>query len=172
MPKEVKAGENSDSSRPVSPEDLAKIKDLSAYIYSRYHLPLSEILRKTRENTLPLSIFIKKLSCLESIVRFLRQNRRLSNKEIASLLNRKQNTISTTYNNSLKKFPGKLEEESDYFIPLEKIRSRRLSVLESVCIHLKSEYNLSNSRIAALLNRDMKTIWTVINRAKKKLEHE
>ena len=42
---------------------------------------------------------------------------------------------------------------------------------ESISVFLKNNA-LSNNEIANLLNRDNRTIWTVINRANKKIKNE
>jgi hypothetical protein len=52
-------------------------------------------------------------------------------------------------------------------IPLDILRDRNLSVLESIVEYLKNK-GLSFHEIAILLNRDERNIWTVYNRAKKK----
>jgi len=44
-----------------------------------------------------------------------------------------------------------------------------LSVLENISLYLRSEYGLSNAQIAKLLRKDNRTIWTVIDRAERKL---
>ena len=52
-------------------------------------------------------------------------------------------------------------------IPLEILRDRTVSVLESIVEYLKNK-GLSFHEIGLLLNRDERNIWTVYNRAKKK----
>ena len=52
-------------------------------------------------------------------------------------------------------------------IPASIFRARLLSVMESLVEYLK-EKGMKLSEIAALLNRDNRTIWTVYNRSKKK----
>ena len=123
--------------------------------------------------SVPVSIFNSKLSSLETIVKFLKENRGLKDKEIADKLNRNVRTIWTTYNNSNKKIPDQLiaSKDNKFSIPLSKLCNRKLSVLESIVKFLKNNYNLNFHQIALLLKRDDSTIWTVYNRALKK-EHE
>ncbi len=45
-----------------------------------------------------------------------------------------------------------------------------LSALEAICKYLKEELEFSYSRIALLLKRDSRTIWTTYNNASKKLK--
>jgi len=54
------------------------------------------------------------------------------------------------------------------YIPIETVRDRTFSILESVVKFLKEKRALTYHEIAVLLNRDDRTIWTVYNRVKKK----
>lgn len=122
------------------------------------------------ENILiPISIFSDKLSSLETICKFLKENYGLSNATIVRLTNRSKETISLTYKNSLKKYSNRLiVSDLKYVIPLSKFAERKLAVLETIASYLKSHYSLNNIEIANLLHRDRRTIWTVLSRAKKK----
>ncbi len=55
-------------------------------------------------------------------------------------------------------------------IPLTVLQNRDLAILESIVEYLRDFRGLRYSEIARLLNRDSRTIWTVYNRAKKKLK--
>ena len=55
-------------------------------------------------------------------------------------------------------------------IPSSIFTNRNLSVLESLVWYLKKDLELGFRDIGKLLNRDERTIWTVHNRAKKKIE--
>jgi len=133
-----------------------------------------ELLRieKQRKELVPVNIFNNnKLSALESIVKYLKENINLSNKEIARLLNRDSRTIWSTNHNAAKKLPEQfILQESEIHIPLSLLRERKLSVLETIVVHLKEEYGLTHHNIAVLLRRNDRTVWTVYNRAKKKHE--
>ena len=132
-----------------------------------------EILKKRKQDkeqkTIPLSIFKnEKLSALEAIVKYLRENLNLGYKEISVLLGRNYNPIRITYKNSLRKLPKKFAESSSEKIPLEIFRNSKLSVLESISVYMKDSLKLNYHQIAILLNRDDRTIWTVCQRAIKK----
>lgn len=118
----------------------------------------------------PISVFNNDyLSALETIVKFLRENLLLSFKQIASLTNRNEMALAVTYRNARKKMPAKLDVKySDYFIPVAVLKDRSLSVLENVSYHLKETFGLPYHKIALLLNRDDRTIWTVCQRARRK----
>lgn len=123
-----------------------------------------------KADLLPSSIFDnKELSCLETIVKYLKEEVKLRFHEIALLLNRNDRTIWTTYNVASKKRKEKLSvKESKFFVPVSIFKDRKLSVLEALVGHLKDNFNLRYSQIAVLLRRDERNIWTVYNRYKKK----
>ena len=126
---------------------------------------------KGKHTIIPISVFSnKRLSALEAIVKYLRENEQLKNSKTALLLGRSPASIWITYRNAAKKHGKKLLlEKSDVFIPTAAIASARLSVLESISHYLHEKYGFSYSRIGRLLNRNERTIWTVCSRARKKL---
>ena len=124
----------------------------------------------TREVLLPVSIFNnEELGCLETIVRYLKEELNLKFHEIALLLNRNDRTIWAAYNISCKKRKEKIPvNESKLFIPVSIFKDRKFSVLELIASYLKDNFNLRYSQIAVLLNRDERNIWAVYNNAGKK----
>ena len=122
------------------------------------------------EVAVPISVFKNDyLSSLETIVKYLRENLLLSFKQIASLTNRNNISLAVTYRNAKKKLESKFVEEiSPYRIPVSILKDRKLSVLENIVSYLKDTFGLAYHKIALLLNRDDRTIWTVYQRAKKK----
>ncbi len=125
---------------------------------------------KLLDNNLPISIFkTKKISSLESIAKFLRENKGLSFKKIAKLLNRNPISLCSTYHKAKKKFTKRfIIKKTDELIPFSVFQNRKFSILESLIQYLKQDCKLSNHKIAILLNKDDRTIWTVYSRAKKK----
>ena len=123
-----------------------------------------------KKELLPVSIFDnKELSCLETIVKFLKEEFKLRFHEIALLLNRNDRTIWATYNIACKKRKEKLfVKESKFFVPVSVFKDRKFSVLEALVSYLKENFNLRYSEIATLLAPDERNIWTVYNRYKKK----
>lgn len=159
--------------------DIAKFQQLAAAIRERYKLSnydLIDVLLKQKIgkplDMIPVSIFDnKELSCLEAIVKYMKENLRFGSGKTAKLLNRNISTISSTYMKARKKMPSEFfAKESRYFIPISEISNRRYSVLESIVRFLKKKHGLANNEIARLLNRDSRTIWTVYARAMKKEE--
>jgi len=119
---------------------------------------------------IPVSIFkVKALSSLELVVKYLKENLKLTNIKISDLLNRSPQTVFTTYKNSIKKYSRALPVEySAYDIPVGIFRQRKLSTLETIASYLKDNFDLTFHNIALLLNKDDRTIWTVYNRGRKK----
>ena len=123
-----------------------------------------------KKDIIPISIFNNsELSCLEAIVKYLKEEFGLRFSRIAVLLNRDDRTIWSTYNAACKKRKKKLHaKESKFFVPALIFEDRKLGVLESIVCYLKDNFNLRYSEISILLNRDERNIWTAYNRAKKK----
>ncbi len=125
------------------------------------------------EIELPLTIFSSTLSSLEAITKYLKENRGLAYSEIAALVNRDPRTIWGTYHRSLKKDSQPHVVEADSLrIPVSVIKDRKLGVLEAVTLYLKDEKRMRYCQIAGVLHRDDRTIWTVYNRARRKLNEE
>ena len=123
------------------------------------------------EVKVPISVFNNEyLSSLENIVKYLRENLLLSFRQIAELTNRNEIALAVTYRNAKKKMPAKfvVTEISPYSIPVAILQDRNISVLENIAAYLKDTFGLAYHKIAVLLNRDDRTIWTVYQRAKKK----
>lgn len=158
-------------------QDLKKFHEIANEIKDKYKLgnyDLIDILLEKRAkkplDMLPITIFDnKKLSSLETIVKYMKENLKLGSGEIAKLLNRNISTISSTYIKAKKKLASEFSiGQPKHFIPLSALSDRHYSVLESIVKFLKKSLNLSNNEIAKLLNRDNRTIWTVYSRAVKK----
>ena len=102
------------------------------------------------------------------------------------MLSRDETTIWTSYSNSMKKsdkvivdldmkdisFEDLKVKKGELIVPLSLFSERRLSILETLCMYLRENFLLSYHNIGLLLERNDRTIWTVVNRATKKLENE
>ncbi len=127
---------------------------------------------------IPCSVFNQKLSALETIVKYLVENEKLSLKKIAELTSRTNKNIWQAYNSSKKKHPVwfVVLSEKIRLLPLELLNqdsslgtyADRLTLLENIVFYLKDNVKLSYHEIAILLKRDDRTIWSTYQRAFKK----
>lgn len=122
--------------------------------------------KKEDQEGIPITVFAAGLSPLESITRYLKETGYKIN-GIAKILHKSPSSISQAFKKAKEKnFDVK---ETKVYIPLSAFYDQPvLSILEAVVKHLYDKH-LSYSEIAKLLNRNPKTIWTVYNRAKKKI---
>ena len=148
--------------------DLDRFLSLYKKVQKRYGKDSKAFVDQLRDIHVPVSIFSPELSCLETLVRFLKENKDLSMNEIAELLGRSPKTIWQAYSFSKKKFSGKLDKDyTSICVPISVFKNRELSLLENLVVFLK-EKPLKFSEIARLLHRDQRTVWTVHSRATKK----
>ncbi len=157
-----------------------KLAEVLEFLKDEYDIAPSQVLRLIKEKKkqqreqgsqyIPVSLFTATpLSSLEAITVYLRETKRHTFVEMESLLGRNQIALATSYRNAKKKDAKQLIlQTSKYQIPCSTLKNSELSVLETICFYLKKEYLLSNNEIAKLLNKDPRTIWTVLARAKKK----
>jgi|GEM_PF-4104967 len=136
----------------------------------RYNIA-KENLKKLKETTLEsvsISVFSSKLGGLESLVKYMRENLEMGFAEISEKLNRDYRTIWTAYNQSKKKkIEITLNEKDDLIIPTNIFKNRKLTIFEAIVVYLK-EKEMRYSRIAELLNRNQRNVWTMYSRATKK----
>lgn len=82
--------------------------------------------------------------------------------------------IKQKYNLSSNEILSLVEEKKvakEILIPVS-VFENDLSALEAVCKYLKEELELSHNKIASLLNRNHRTIWTTYNNAIGKLKEK
>ncbi len=154
---------------------LERIKELVRLLKIKYHLSTKDILHLTddRETLIPLSIFTKELTALETLTKYLKEELQLSYHQIGDHLQRDERNIWHTYQKTKQKYAARFViSSSQYFIPLSVFREMSLSILETLVTYVKEELHLSYHQIAVLLHRNDRTIWTMYQRARKKLHHE
>jgi hypothetical protein len=164
----------------ISTELLGKDKSLEAlkllleHFKEEYALSSEQILElvagKTKLEGIPLTAFFnEKLSSLEIIVKYIKENLGKTYHETAVLLNRDDRTIWSTYNNSTKKYKAALAiKPSTVFIPFSIFASRSHSILESLVIYLKDNLGFSFNKISEITVKDYQTIYTTCRRARQK----
>ena len=115
---------------------------------------------------IPGSIFSAKLGISEAIVKYLRENKGMGFSEISKLLHKTRNNVYVTYQNASRKVHAKFtNQDFTVNIPVD-IFVKNKTCLESVCLYLRKQ-GMRYHDIAAILKRDDRTIWTVINRGGK-----
>jgi len=121
------------------------------------------------EILIPVEIFKnRKLSVLELVVKFLKENKNVKFSHIAKLLNRDSRTIWSSYEKANKKYSNQLNSEAEFYVPIHVFANRNLSPLEALVDCLKSSFKMRLHQIAKALARDERTIWTIVDRIKKK----
>ena len=140
----------------------------SSFFYSREYNP-DEKLNLNQIIFIPIEIFNNdSLSSLETVTKYLKEELNYRFRDIAVFLNRSQKTIWDAYNSSKEKMSinFEIEKKISFLVPLLIFKDRSVSFLEALTEYLKDHFNLKYCQIAALLNRDQRTIWTVYNRVK------
>ncbi|MAG91430.1 hypothetical protein CMO83_02035 [Candidatus Woesearchaeota archaeon] len=155
--------------KDLSKED--KIELISFFIneLKRLHQVSEQEIFQKKEISIPAGVFSNdKLSSLEAIVKYMKEELKLRFSKIGKLLNRSNKTIWTTYSKAVKKMPYPFGFISrDILIPVSAISNRSFSTLESVVGFIK-DLDHSNHEVALMLHLDDRTIWTVYDRVKKK----
>lgn len=121
---------------------------------------------------LPVSIFDSKLSPFEVIAKYLKEALGKKFSEIAALTGRDSRTVWGAYARAQKKNIDLKIIESEYEIPLSIFKNRKLSSLENISVYLHEKIGLGFSKIASLIGKDPRTIWTCYDRAKKKVSSD
>lgn len=149
---------------------ISALGTLFTYFEDNYQLSASDVLsilqKKPDDVLIPLSIFKGELPGLEALVKYLKENVRLSNREIARLLIRSSKTIWASYH-AAKPAKAFRPSASDLFLPVATFQKNKLSILESIVDWLKKR-QYKNIQIARMLNKDPRTIWTVAKRIEQK----
>lgn len=156
-----------ENSKHLFSMDIPKEVSVEDFLKSKTRDEL--ILLILEKEGIPVSVFHSELGPLGAVVRYLKEHKNMRNCDIAKLLGKDQKSIWISYNNAKKK--EFVVKESEYSIPLKELCVKKLSVLESVCFYLKN-LNLRYSEIGKILGRDERTIWTVYQKAKKKVINE
>ncbi len=147
-------------------DEIAELRRLVAFLSSKFELEADEIL-SLADDSLPLMVFAQGLPPLEALVRYMKDERGNTISEVAAILNRSPKTIWHSYRQSLTQ-PFHQSRSAGPNIPLRIFHDRRFSILEAVCHYLKEKKGWSNIRISRELNRDTRTVWTVLSRHRKK----
>ena len=119
----------------------------------------------------PLNIINEKLTVLESLVKYLREQKNYTLHECAEILGRNEKNLWHAYHSATQKVPSPLRgEASSIFVPLDIFSDEKLSPQEALVFYLKENEKMTLHMIAKLLFRDDRTIWTAYTRAKQKYD--
>ncbi len=125
---------------------------------------LQQLLDDLNKPFIPISIFNNKLTPLESIVKYLKEEKDLTLHEISLILKRNEKNLWHTYTNTKKKYPSKLKSlKSELQIPLD-IFSDKIPPMKTIVKYLHESKSLSYHDIGVLLKKNERTIWTSYNR--------
>jgi len=150
--------------------NLEKAKKLLLPIKEKYKLTFDELEKLVDEKLFfPTTILNKKLTVLESVVKYLKEEQSVSLRRISNLLGRDERNIWHICNRARKKYPKRFViKKTKFWIPVAIFSDKKLSALEAIVSYIKEELSLTYHEIALLLKRDDRTIWTVYQRARKK----
>ena len=136
--------------------------------FEQSSLKFLEAIKKDKIS-IPDSVFSKKLTAFETLVKYLKENIGLSFSEIAKLTKRDARNMWHTYDIAKKKLKERfIVKEYEFLIPISIFSNRKLSIQENLVFYFKEEFKLSYHKIATLIHRDDRTIWTVYQKARKK----
>ncbi|MBS3146451.1 hypothetical protein J4471_02025 [Candidatus Woesearchaeota archaeon] len=136
-----------------------------------YHDLLNIISADIKNKFVPIEIFaVDNLNPLEAVIKYLKENRKLKYSQIADLLERDDRVIWNTYNKI--KIKISLSDKSTLLIPINTFQNKKLSILESLIIHLKNNLRFNFTEIAFKLSRDPRNIWKVYNNGMKKINEK
>ncbi|MBS3072264.1 hypothetical protein J4477_00315 [Candidatus Pacearchaeota archaeon] len=125
---------------------------------------LQQIINDLNKPFIPISIFSHKLTPLESIVKYLKEEQNLTFHEISKLLKRNEKNLWHTYYNAKKKNPSKFKVyNTDLQISLD-IFSNKIPPMKTIVKYLREQKSLSYHDIGLLLKKNERTIWTSYNR--------
>lgn len=164
---------------------LDELDSLINFFLEKNSISYDEVINLLKEKTsseslvsMPLFYFrMRAFSPLQIIVFYLVEEKKMTIKEIGSLLHKRSSVVEKSYNEAKLiniKLCSFLSQEKNYIqnslmIPLLIFSSPYLSPMESLIKYLKDDKKLKYNEIARLLNRDARTVWTAYHRAKYKV---
>jgi hypothetical protein len=149
-----------DKSIDISPDLDSQINPENLLKKSKQEL--ITLLLDKNDLQIPISLFLSKTAPLESLVKYLKDEKKIEIKTIAKRLNRNIQTIFTTYRNAKKQ---KISfNECGQKVPLYIFSKDDKSILESLVFYMKDSLGLRFCEISKNLNRDNRTVWIYYHR--------
>ncbi len=150
---------------------LGIIRDLAERLRQKCNYKESDIIDIiSSEETVPVAVFSNKLAPSEALTKYLKEDLDKNYHEISEITKRDERGVWLNYQRALQKMKGRFNAIEGMRVPVSIFSERRLSVFESLVVHLKENKKMKNAKIAALISKDNANIWTVYNRAVKKLK--
>jgi len=142
----------------LTPNNIAKLE-----------LALRSYIENSKEIIILISCFTdNKYGILENLVYYLKTELKLTNSEIASLLNRDSRTIWSVINKTKDKKNSLKTKQINIYVPLNIFQNRHFSPLEALTHYMNKELHYSVKSIAEILNKPYQSIWITLRNAKKK----
>lgn len=126
-----------------------------------------DIYQKQLDAFVPLSIFAGKLTTLEALVCFLKDQRRFPTNKVSRLLKRSSACVSITYKRAKNKSYMIKAKAYDTKVPLIIFRSSRFSAQEALVRHLQNS-GMPSRHISKCLGLDPRNTWTILKRIRNK----
>lgn len=151
---------------------LKIMEELASRLRQGHNYSNQEIINLLQKEELlvPVEIFSSGLAPAESLTKFLKENCDKNFHEISLLIKRNEKSIWQNYHRAIKKMPSQFIVEGVLKLPVSVFGDKRLSVFECLIFHLKEQKQMKNSKIAKLLGKHPANVWSVYNRAMKKVK--
>jgi hypothetical protein len=161
----MKKSENSSRNDIISEFDELSLKEKIDILAT-----LVNSIKKSSKDCIPIGIFDnEKLSIFEAVTKYMKEDLSMRYVDIGRILGRDDKTIWATFNRTKKKFSKRFGKiDSEMTIPFDGFSNHNLTIFESVVYNLKQS-GLTNHDIGLKLKRDDRTIWSVLDRSKKKM---
>lgn len=151
-------------------ESIAKKSDLDGLqsqvtlLEDKYGLKIKIRIEEKPEKCIPTTIFTKELGISEAIVKYLKENERVSNKKIARILKTTSNNIAVTYYKAKNKMPGRFINLG-FKHPIPYSIFDKHTPFQSIVLYYMQK-GLRLSVIARILDRKPQEIWAVYKNIK------
>lgn len=171
----MKRGKQRTSSQDRLLDELKAVNTFINSISEKYDCSFHDIIsmlhdgRKEDPILIPTCIFKeRKLGLLQCVIKYLKEQEKLSYVEIARILNKDQRVVWVTHNNAKKKVSTKFKiSDSKYWLPVSIFCESEHGPLGTIVIYLCDSCGLDYKSVSKLIGREPQLISTVYNRWKK-----
>jgi hypothetical protein len=125
--------------------------------------------RDPKNQKIPISIFSNKSAPLQSLIRYLKEYKKIKNCDISKAINRSPKTVYSSFIQS-KNYTFVVSQNDSIKIPLKELTWPNCTISENLIYFLKSTENLKTVEIAKILNRSPSCISQIYKRSKNKKE--